>query len=122
MQQGLEIKLKISNLMTLLAEFFPDNFKVSSKKTNKKLSKSYKKSSETKQLVTYAYPKVKKLPLETKRNVLSAMTHFDNVKGTTEQDKAAAYKKIIEVARYFEICTMGFKDKFKDIYFFEHEE
>ena len=61
----------------------------------------------------FAFPKVKKLPLETHRNVQSSITHFFNVKGVSVQDRKEAYKKILAKAEYFKICTMGLVKEFE---------
>ena len=61
----------------------------------------------------HAFQRVRKLPLESIRNVQSAMTHLLNVKGVTKEEIAEAYKKIIEKAEEFKICTMGFKKEYE---------
>ena len=109
--------------MSKLIDSFPEELRkqvttpVSSRKNRK--SNKINKLDQKRQ---YAFPKIKKLPLETKRNVLSALNHFDNVSKVSEEDKKTAYKKIIKAAESFEICTMGFIDKYKDKYYLEHKE
>lgn len=66
------------------------------------------KSPKKPENLEYAFPRLKKLPLETKRNVQSAMTHFPNVKGGTEEEKTEAVKKIIKKAEEYQLCTMVF--------------
>lgn len=60
----------------------------------------------------FAFPRLRKLPLDTHRQVLSALNHFPNVAGPTEEERGEAFKKIIEKASSFEICTMGFRTKY----------
>jgi len=106
--------------MPKLFESFPEDLK--------KLAAAAKKSKNSNKIKklniskTYAFPKVRKLPLETRRNVLSAINHFDNVTKISEQDKQLAYEKIIKAAESFGICTMGFIDKYKDKYYLEHNK
>jgi hypothetical protein len=60
----------------------------------------------------YAFQRVRKLPLLTPRNVQSAMTHMLNVKGVSCEEISEAFKKIIEKAVEFKICTMGFEREY----------
>jgi len=76
-----------------------------------KKGNKFKRLSKNK-IQQYAYSGVHKLPLDTKRQVLSAINHFDNVKKISEDDKYAAFKKIIKAAETFGICTMGFREKY----------
>lgn len=69
--------------------------------------------------INYAFIRLKKLPLMSKRNVLSAMTHFNNIARVTEEEKSEAYLKIIKAAESFQICTIVFSDKYKK-YQFNH--
>jgi len=97
--------------MTKLFEAFPQELKeevVSFRLTKKKKGKNTRKLSKKR----YAFEKIKKLPLESERNVISAMNHFANVKGASEEERAQAYEKIIKVAELFKICTMGFREKY----------
>lgn len=64
-------------------------------------------------LKDFAFPRVRKLPLETKRNVLSAITHFLNVKGVNPDEISEAFKKIIQKAKTFEICTIVFVKQYE---------
>jgi hypothetical protein len=82
------------------------------KKSNKLLDKS-KKPIKT----DFAFPSLKKLPLATERQIKSAMVDFDKVKCSSEQERAEAYKKIINRANSCSICTMGFSSKFEHCLF-----
>jgi hypothetical protein len=99
--------------MVRLFEYFPKELKtnVLQAKALELLNKRGKKGENK---VEFAFPRVKKLPLETKRNVLSAMTHFFNVKNVNSEDMGIAYKKIIKKAELFEICTMVFISKYEN--------
>jgi len=88
-----------------LFEIFPEDLK-------KQVSKPTK---VVKVKLDFAFPKIKKLPLMSKRNILSAMQHFFNVKGVTDQERVEAYKKILEKAEVFKICTMGFSEQCKGV-------
>jgi hypothetical protein len=105
--------------MAKLFDVFPDALKqqvaehrMSQIKKRKKYNDLRKKKPGREKV--YAFRRVKKLPLETKRNVLSAMTHFANVKNVSEAEKVSAFKKIIKSAKRFEICTMGFIEKYDE--------
>jgi hypothetical protein len=63
----------------------------------------------------FAFPRLKKLPLDSKRNILSALNHFFNVKGPTEQERAEAFKKVLNKAEEYQICTMGFNKQYTDV-------
>lgn len=88
-----------------LFEIFPDALKYKS---------SGRKKSDLKE-IEYAFPRLKKLPLMSKRNILSAITHFSNVKGPTIEERVEAYKKVLEKAELFKICTMGFIEQCKGL-------
>jgi hypothetical protein len=63
--------------------------------------------------IEYAYSGVRKLPLETYRNILSAITHFNNVKNVSEEERKEAFKKILVKAIQFKICTIEFVKKYE---------
>lgn len=88
--------------MVKLFELFPDELK--EKVIENRL---------TTEGIYYAFPRVKKLPLKTYRNVLSALTHFFNVKGVTKEEKEIAYKKVVQHAESFKICTMVFSKQYE---------
>ena len=88
-----------------LFEVFPETLK-------KQVTKG--SSSKVEQL-DFAFVRVKKLPLMSRRNILSAMQHFFNVKGVTDQERVLAYKKIVESAEKLKICTMGFIEQCKGL-------
>jgi len=103
-----------------LFEVFPDELKsrfveqqINSNKRKKSKSQSHNKPKQA--VKDYAYPKLKKLPLETRRNILSAISHFDKVRGATDADKVIAFKKIIQKAKKMEICTMGFYKQYGNV-------
>lgn len=91
--------------MVKLFEYFPKELKTTALKL-------FNKKREVNS-IEFAFPRVKKLPLETKRNVLSAITHFFNVKNVNSGDMEEAYKKILKKAELFEICTMVFISKYE---------
>lgn len=62
----------------------------------------------------YAFKRLQKLPLDTKRNVLSALNHFFNVKGPTKEERSEAFKKILKKAEDYQICTMGFIKQYEE--------
>lgn len=104
--------------MVKLFEVFPDQLKQQvveariekSKKRSKNKTLNSKRKNSGK---LYAFSRIKKLPLESKRNVLSALNHFWNVKNVTDPERAQAFKKIVKYAKQFEICTMGFREKYE---------
>lgn len=103
--------------MSTLFDVFPQELK--EKVVEARIAQMRAKKSESKKdadKTDFAFPKVKKLPLETHRNVQSAITHFFNVKGVSKEDRAEAYKKILAKAEYFEICTMGFKKEYEQYF------
>lgn len=94
--------------MSKLFDIFPEELK---KQCIECECKKIKDNNSNKLLIDnkdYAFPKQRKLPLISKRNVLSAITHFFNVSGVTDPERAEAYKKITEKAQVYEICTMVF--------------
>jgi len=50
---------------------------------------------------TYAFPKERKEPLEDASHVRNAIARFDQVKGVSEAEKKAAFKKIKTAAKKF---------------------
>ena len=50
---------------------------------------------------TYAFPKERKEPLNNASHVRNAIARFDQVKGVTESEKKAAFKKIKSAAKKF---------------------
>jgi hypothetical protein len=109
--------------MTKLFESFPQELKekVTKKEESKPLKskgkKPYKNSKigkkKPKEAKEYAFSKIKKLPLDTQRQVLSAMEHLLKVKNVSESEIGEAYKKILKCADSYGICTMGFNSKFE---------
>jgi hypothetical protein len=65
----------------------------------------------TKQPIEFAYKRLRKLPLMSKNNVLSAFNYFDKVAGVSEEEQQEAFSKIIKAAESFELCTIEFKDR-----------
>lgn len=94
--------------MQKLSDFFP-------KELNKLVEKNFNKSIELKN-IDYAFLKQRKLPLESKRNILSAIEHFFNVKNTSIEDKVLAYQKILKKAEIYNICTIDFIEQCKDLF------
>lgn len=90
-----------------LFEFFPESLKKEVSLTNRKYQRTD---------IEFAFSRLRKLPLSTKRNILSAITHFLNVKGATADEKIEAYKKILNKAEIFKICTMGFIEQCKGLF------
>ena len=50
---------------------------------------------------TYAFPKERKEPLENASHVRNAIARFDQVKGVSEPEKKAAFKRIKSAAKKF---------------------
>lgn len=94
--------------MQKLGDFFP-------RELNKVVSKNTNNSNELLN-IDYAYLRLKKLPLETKRNTISAIEHFFNVKNTTIEDKTVAYQKILKKAEMYNICTIEFIEQCKGLF------
>jgi len=100
----------------------PSNRKYNKNKKKIKYSKQHKVQVSNKNTSTeginkptvYAFDTIKKLPLNTKRQISSAMAQLFNVKGTSFEDKEKAYKKIITLSKEFGICTMGLTDKYNE--------
>lgn len=100
--------------MNRLFDYFPQSIK------ERVVENMISRSKEAKKLTTvnstptdFAFPKVGKLPLETKKHILSAMNHFFSVKRVSDSDKDIAYKKILQKASTFEICTIVFCKQYK---------
>lgn len=92
--------------MVKLFDYFPRELKekIIEDKINKIKTSSNK---------DFSFTRVKKLPLDSKRQVLSAINHFFNVKGVTDLELDEAYKKIIQKANFFEICTIAFSKQYE---------
>ena len=60
----------------------------------------------SKKEIDYAFPRARKLPLETQRNVLSAITHLFHVKGVSPAEVEVGYKKIVDKASTMGLCTI----------------
>lgn len=101
--------------MSTLFDVFPAELKekIIEQRIAERKFKSKKQLKPDTTLKNYAFQRIKKLPLENQRNVLSALTHFFNVKGVTLEDRQEAYKKVILKAEQYEICTMGFIEQFE---------
>jgi len=63
------------------------------------------------QTQTFAYPKQRKMPLSDANHVRSAMSRFGSVKGVSEAEKKAAYKKVLAAAKKFGVNAFGFMAK-----------
>lgn len=72
--------------------------------SNSKIKKTIKK-----EVKEYAFNKSKKLPLDTKNQVLSAIKFFWKVKNVDQYEKEEGFHKIVKKCEIFSICTMGFK-------------
>lgn len=87
-------------------------------KGDKKLNKSSKLAkSPSKKGKNFAFVKAKKLPLDTERQVKSAINDFGKVKSVSLEEKQEAYKKIINSANRYSICTMVLSSKFEHCLF-----
>lgn len=51
----------------------------------------------------YAFPKERKEPLENAAHVRNAIARFNQVKGVSESEKAAAWKRIQAAAKKFDV-------------------
>jgi len=103
--------------MTKLFDLFPIELQdqvMQSKLTGFKSNKPNKpnKSKNLSPNQTYAFARLRKLPLESDRQILSALNHFGNVASCSEDEKKEAFYKILSHADKFKICTMGFKTKY----------
>lgn len=114
--------------MVKFFEHFPQELKqevVEYRKAQyKKTQKSQKpnKSSKlehnpSKKVSNFAFSKAKKLPLDTERQVKSAISDFDKVKGVSLEEQRDAYKKIINSANVYSICTIVLSSKFEHCLF-----
>lgn len=63
--------------------------------------------------IEYAFPIQHKLPLTSVRNVQSAIAQLFKVKRVSHSEVMQAYKKIVEKADKFKICTMGLKKEYE---------
>jgi hypothetical protein len=106
--------------MVKLSDFFPPELKSQGTILSPPPSKLYKHLKSNNNLSennptkshSYAYPHRRKLPLDTSRQVESAITYFDKVVGVSDLDKVEAFKRIIEKAEIFKVCTIVFKTKY----------
>lgn len=99
-----------------LKDFFPKDLSetcVNNSEKSNKNSRLLGKKSNRKVISEYAFLRLKKLPLDTHKNVLSAIIHFYNVKNVSEGERKEAFKKICNKAAQFEICTIEFLKKYE---------
>lgn len=98
-----------------LVKLYNENDKIEGKPRNSLIKKSNNKTVKNQQVIRleFAYTRIRKLPLETYRNVLSAITHFSNVKNVSEEERKEAFKKILVKATQFKICTIEFVKKYE---------
>jgi len=61
---------------------------------------------------TFAFPKQRKMPLDSCGRVRNAMSRFSQVKDVTDAERRTAYRKIIRAANKCSIDSSGFKEKF----------
>ena len=94
-----------------LFEIFPEELKVLM--VEKKLATIKENKEKANVSIEFAFDRAKKLPLETRRNVLSALNHFFNVKNVTKEEKEIAYKKVIKKAEFFKLCTMAISKQYE---------
>lgn len=73
---------------------------------SKNLVSNINKKQEVKE---FAFEKSKKLPLNTKQQVLSAIVSFWKVKNVDKNEKQKGFEKILKKSHFFNICTMVFK-------------
>jgi len=62
--------------------------------------------------VTFAFPKQRKMPLDTCNRVRNAMSRFSQVTGVSDAERRTAYRKILRAAKKCGIDSTGFKDKY----------
>ena len=60
----------------------------------------------------FAFPKQRKMPLDSCDRVRNAAARFNQVKGVSESEKRTAYRKIIRAGNKCGIDFTDFKDKF----------
>jgi len=65
---------------------------------------------------TFAFPKQRKMPLDTCNRVRAAMSRFNQVQGVSDAERRTAYRKIIRAANKCGIDSTGFKDKYSKKY------
>ncbi|RKZ85452.1 MAG: hypothetical protein DRQ39_07130 [Gammaproteobacteria bacterium] len=109
-QFPLELKQEVVEYRRSNKSNSPEHKTRSGKNSNNN-SKLKKKKDELK--VEFAFPKSKKLPLSSERQVKSAINDLDKVKGHTDEETLQAYKKIINAANRYSICTMVLDSKFE---------
>lgn len=110
--------VKLFDLLPLELKQEVVEYRKSQYKNNKKSNKNKNLSKSSKpKLKNFAFPSAKKLPLDTERQVKSAIHDFDKVKGVTLEEQREAYKKIINSANRYSICTMVLSSKFEHCLF-----
>lgn len=60
----------------------------------------------------FAFPRLRKLPLDTCNRVRNAMARFNQTQGMTAAEKRTAFNKIVRAARRCGIDPSGFVEKF----------
>jgi len=61
----------------------------------------------------FAFIIKKKLPLQSKRQVFSAIKDFFNIKNTSPEETSQAFKKILYKADVYQICTIAFSKRYE---------
>lgn len=61
---------------------------------------------------TFAFPKQRKMPLDSPGRVRNAMARFNQVTDVTDSERRSAYRKILSAAKKLGIDASGFKDKY----------
>lgn len=79
-----------------------------SPQTKSKGNTSSNIKTRTREVKEFAFDKHKKLPLDTKQQVLSALVAFWKVKNIDKYEKLEGFQKILKKCEFFNICTMGF--------------
>lgn len=60
----------------------------------------------------FAFPKQRKMPIDSCNRVRAAMSRFNQVEGVSAAERRTAYRKIIRAANRCGIDSSGFRDKF----------
>jgi hypothetical protein len=110
--QGNQTKRVEEKLTTRLFDLFPVALKEEVFQNRKNQNKNKVQRSSSQGLVPvksseYAFERLKKLPLDSLRQVQSALNHFFNVKGVTPGDLDIAFEKVKGKANQLGLCTMG---------------
>lgn len=90
--------------MTKLFDVFPEALKAQT------LTKTVQKP----QKIEYAFDSIKKLPINSKDQVKSAIQAFFTIKVNNNQEVETAFKKIIAKANIFNICTIIFNKQYHE--------